>query len=142
MRARTKGRRPVVRSILVTLLAQVATCVMLFLSGAFMGAYALPRLSPYILGSLSLFVPIVTGACWFRFKINRVMTHPERLVFATGVALMNAVLTIGINFALAWFGVSLSRTIVASLMLVMLLAFVAAYFLAWLLTLRPSSQAA
>lgn len=129
-------RHPVAKAVLVAVLAMITIPL---LSGFVVGAFSFPGNSPYVVASVSLLVPIVIGACWFRLMINRVMAHQERLVFATSIALVNTALVIGISYATTGSGVSFSATKLLAEMA--LLVFAGAYLLGWLLTLRVSRLA-
>ena len=122
------------KAVLVAFLTLIAVSVISFLSGLIAGALKLPRLPADLVAPFNLVVPVLAGAWWFRSKVRRPMSHQERLAFAAGVTLMDAILAVGIAYFLVRTGLPASPIGFLPLVVVLLLIFTGAYFLAWLLT--------
>lgn len=134
--------RPIVQAIVVAAITIIAMYLISFALGALTGASRLPRISPYVLVSLNLLVPILVGATWLRLRTDHVMSNQQRLLFAAGVAFTNAVFALAISYALTRAaGLPVAHLVPISAMFVVLLHFVAAYLLVWLLTLRSGGGA-
>ena len=136
--ASAKNADPTARAILVAVLAMLAMGLVSLALGFLTGVMRHPaRFPPFLLGLLNLLLPILAGAIWFRLKACRAMSPQERLLFAAGVSLANAVLALGILYAVTTsFGLGFGPSVVLDIMPVVLLEFVAAYGLGWLITFR------
>lgn len=97
-------RRPVVTSISIVAATMVAigtACAAAVLEFGFD--------PPNSFGGITTVVSILVGAGWFRSTMHRAMSKRERLGFATGVALLNAIVPLAsIAALLLWTGLPLS----------------------------------
>jgi hypothetical protein len=144
----------VLRSVLV------AGAVMVGVGSVWFGAaYGFNFELPDNSGSLTTLISTMAGAIWFRRKTNRPMLTSERLLYATGLTLLNAVIPIVmVVAALAWFGTPMSlagfdllfgggegyllEPAFAGLMFfILVLVFFQAFFFGWLLTRNPRKRA-